>query len=111
MGLRIAQITEKDKHELGELGYRAVKAVHAFLECLDEVSDGQISEEMKQQYGTRQGVRGTGPYGRGNYRDEADYRDDPGYGRRDDPGYGRRDDPGYGRRDGAGYRNYNMRDY
>lgn len=59
-GLRVIEITEKDKHELGELGCEAVEAIHEFLECLDEVTDGQISEDMAERYGERRGVPGSG---------------------------------------------------
>lgn len=62
--LRIVQITERDKEELSELGCEAVEAVHEFLECLDKVTDGQISEEMAERYGERRGVPGTGRYRR-----------------------------------------------
>ena len=94
--LRIIQITEKDKIELGESAHHAVKAVHQFLECLDKVSEGQISQEMARYYGERRGVPGTGRYsGRYNKRDG---------------GYGERND--YNMRDGSyGERSdYNMRD-
>ena len=67
--MRILQITEQDKMELSELGHRAVKSVHEFLECLDKVTDGQISQEMAEYYGERQGAKGTGPYSRYNRRD------------------------------------------
>lgn len=63
-GLRIIQITEKDKHELSELGREALESMHEFLECLDHVTGGQISEEMEDHYGERRGVAGTGRYGR-----------------------------------------------
>lgn len=65
--MRIIQITEQDKMELSELGHRAVKSVHEFLECLDKVTDGQISQEMADYYGERRGVPGTG--GRYNRRE------------------------------------------
>lgn len=91
--LRIIQITEKDKMELGEKAHYAVKAVHQFLECLDKVSEGQISQEMPEYYGERRGVPGTGRYSRYNRRDG---------------GYGERGD--YDMRDGEhGYGNYGNR--
>ena len=62
--MRIVQITEQDKMELGELGHKAVESMHEFLECLDKVSGGQISQEMAERYGERRGVRGTGRYAR-----------------------------------------------
>lgn len=67
--MRIIQITERDKMELSELGHKAIKSVHEFLECLDKVTDGQISQEMAEYYGERQGVKGTGPYSRYNRRE------------------------------------------
>lgn len=87
--MRIIQVTEQDKRELSELGTQAVHAVHAFLECMDKVTDGQISQEMAERYGERRGVPGTGRYSRYNRRDG-------GYGERDG-GYGERDG-GYGER-------------
>ena len=48
--MRIIQITEKDKMELSELGQNAVEAVQEFLECLDNVTDGEISEAMAKRY-------------------------------------------------------------
>ena len=69
--MRIIQITEQDKMELSELGHRAVKSVHEFLECLDKVTDGQISQEMADYYGERRGVPGTG--GRYNRREGGGY--------------------------------------
>lgn len=99
--LRIIQITEKDKMELGEKAHYAVKAVHQFLECLDKVSEGQISQEMSEYYGERRGVPGTGRYSRYNRRDSGyvgrgDYNmRNGGYGERGD--YDMRDDErGYG---------------
>lgn len=96
--MRIVQITEQDKMELSELGRKAVESVHEFLECLDKVTDGQISQEMAEYYGERRGVPGTGRYGR---------RDGGSYGRRDGGGgYGERSGGsgggGYGER-GGGY--------
>lgn len=115
-GFKIVQITEEDKMELSELGGEALEAMHAFLECLDKVTDGQISQEMMERYGNRRGVPGTGRYGRrsmlgnrrgvpgsgrrGNYRRpesmeemyEMDERDGGGYGSRGDYGYGNRYD-------------------
>lgn len=107
--LRIIQITEKDKMELGEKAHHAVKAVHQFLECLDKVSEGQISQEMAEYYGERRGVPGTGRYSRynrrdGGYGERGDYNmRDGGYGERGD--YNMRDG-GYGER---GYGNYGNR--
>ena len=107
--LRIIQITEKDKIELGESAHHAVKAVHQFLECLDKVSEGQISQEMARYYGERRGVPGTGRYsGRYNKRDGG-YGERSNYNTRDG-GYGERGD--YNMRD-SGYderSDYNMRD-
>lgn len=111
--MRIVQITEQDKMELSDLGHRAVEATHAFLECLDKVTDGQISQEMAERYGERRGVPGTGRYSRYNRRDNYDYgerrpmmRDD--YNERDDYGergnYGERG--GYGERRGTGRYDY-----
>lgn len=62
--MKIVQITEKDKMELSELGQDAIDAMQEFLECLDKVTDGQISEAMAQRYGERRGVPGSG---RGRY--------------------------------------------
>lgn len=105
--MRIIQITEQDKMELSELGHRAVKSVHEFLECLDKVTDGQISQEMAEYYGERRGVLGTG--GRYNRREG-------GYGERypmmqERSGYGEREHypmmqerSGYGERGGYGNR-------
>lgn len=62
--MKIVQITEKDKMELSELGQDAVDAMQEFLECLDKVTDGQISEAMARRYGERRGVPGSG---RGRY--------------------------------------------
>ena len=89
-------ITEEDKQELEELGYEAVEAVHKFLDCLDQKSDGQISDEMRRRYSERRGVPGTGRYGR---------RDDILNERRGVPGTGR-----YGRRDDDFNRRQNYRD-
>lgn len=95
--MRIVQITEQDKMELSELGHKAVKAVHEFLECMDRVTDGEISQEMADYYGERRGVPGTGRYAR---RDGGGYNERGGYGsygeRRGVPGtgrYARRDNP------------------
>ena len=85
--MRIIQITEQDKMELSELGRRAVKSVHEFLECLDRVTDGQISQEMAEYYGERRGVPGTG--GRYNRREGGEREHYPmmqersGYGERE----------------------------
>lgn len=92
--MRIIQITDQDKTELSELGTRAVKYMHAFLECLDKTTGGEIGQEMAERYGERygerRGVRGTGRYGR---RDEGgnfgERRGVPGTGR-----YARRDNFG-----------------
>lgn len=86
-GLRIVQITEKDKMELAELGREALDSMHEFLECLDEVTDGQISDEMRERYSERRGVPGSG---RGRYgRRMGERRGVAGTGR-------------YGRREGGG---------
>lgn len=90
--MRIVQITEQDKAELSELGTQAVHAMHAFLECLDKTTDGQISQEMAERYGERRGVPGTGRYSRYNRRDGGGYGG--GYGERDGGSYG----GGYGER-------------
>lgn len=92
--MRIIQITEQDKMELSELGQKAVKYMHEFLECLDKTTGGEISQEMAERYGERRGVRGTGRYGR---REGSYGMRDSSYGeRRGVPGTGR-----YGRRDGG----------
>ena len=122
--MRIVQITEQDKMELSELGHRAVKSVHEFLECLDRVTGGQISQEMAEYYGERQGVKGTGPYSRYNRRDGGQQGGNYGqqggnYGERGSygehyptmpmprgympPFYGTRDN--FGERGGGGYNN------
>lgn len=100
--MRIIQISEQDKMELSELGHNAVKSVHEFLECLDKVTDGQISQEMADRYGERRGVRGTGPYSQYNRRgnDFEGYGERGGYGERS--GYSERG--GYGERSGYGSR-------
>lgn len=68
--IRIVELAEEDKNELSELGYEALEATQAFLECLDKVTDGQIGEEMQAKYGQRRGVPGSGRnrgrYGRRN---------------------------------------------
>lgn len=93
--MRIVQITEKDKMELSELGQEAIDAVQEFLECLDKVTDGQISEAMAQRYGERRGVPGSG---RSRYgRRMGERRGVAGTGR-----YGRRGG-GYGQRYGEHY--------
>ena len=75
--MRIIQITEQDKMELSELGHRAVKSVHEFLECLDKVTDGQISQEMADYYGEREHypmMQERGGYGeRGSYSNRYGY--------------------------------------
>ena len=93
--MRIIQITEKDKMELSELGQDAVEAVQEFLECLDKVTDGEISEAMAKRYGERRGVPGSG---RGRYgRRMGERRGVAGTGR-------------YGRREGGGGGGYGQRD-
>ena len=73
--MRLIQITEEDKNELSQLGHNAIKSVQEFLECMDKVTDGQISREMAEFYGERQGVRGTGPYSRYNRRDSGGFNE------------------------------------
>lgn len=89
--MRIIQITEHDKEELSELGTKLVDSAHAFLECLDRTSGGQISQEMADRYGERRGVPGTGRYSRynrrgGGYNERGDYGErypmERGYGER-----------------------------
>lgn len=98
--MRIIQITEKDKMELSELGQDAVEAVQEFLECLDKVTEGEISEAMAKRYGERRGVPGSG---RGRYsRRMGERRGVAGtgrYGRREGGGGG----SGYGQRMGERY--------
>lgn len=90
-GLRIIQITEEDKIELAELGREALDSMYEFLECLDDVTDGQISDEMKKRFSERRGVPGSGR-GRSRYsRRMGERRGVPGTGR-----YGRREGGGSG---------------
>lgn len=104
--MRIVQITEKDKVELSELGQEAIESMQEFLECLDRVTNGQISEAMAQRYGERRGVPGSGK-GRYNHR-IGECRGVAGTGR-----YSRRSgggSDGYGQRYGEHYDEEEMYD-
>lgn len=87
----IVKISQDKVTDLSENIEKALRYAGKAMQCVQAMQSSDM-EELNERFGMRQGVRGTGPYGR--------------YGRRDEFGYGRRDDYDPDMRPDMGMRSY-----